>query len=219
MNSNLRPDEGVTQGNIQRSRERSRELQSGLKNVATLGGAGIAAGGLAKIAPFLSEYISEDMALKGISKVMPTVGKFLKSGITQGLTLGSGLEFLKENISKPAPSQKNIIQKYSPELFQEISDLIQKGNAPIQAGANAHKKHKKVIQQIEKDYQTDWLELVESIFGKGDIAQQGMQGQQQQAAPQAQQQMGQPQQQMQGGSGNARLLQMLQGINQRLGGQ
>jgi hypothetical protein len=76
-----------------------------------------------------------------------------------------------------------------------------------------------VIQQIEKDYQTDWLELVESIFGKGDIAQQGMQGQQQQAAPQAQQQMGQPQQQMQGGSGNARLLQMLQGINQRLGGQ
>lgn len=226
-----------------------RALKAGASIVGAAGGLKAAASFapmLQKAAPFLSEYIPENLALKGLSKISPGFGKFISGAIGSGYDFSEIKDFIGDQINEsqkdqalPEKDGKNIIQKYSPELFQEISDLIQKGNAPIQAGAHAHKKHKKIIQQIEKDYNADWLDIVESIFGKGDIAGQGMQAQQQSQiaqevmnppgsmptrAPSAELQAFGGQQQMQaqpqqGGSGNARLLQMLQGINQRLGGK
>ena len=169
-----------------------------------------------RILPLLNKHIPEDLAMKGLKKVDPKLHDFANLAKEYGNSFDSIKEFIEEKVtsddSKKSPSGKNIIQKYSPELFQEITDLIQKGNSPIGAASSVVKKHMKTIKQIQKDYKVDWLDLVESIFGKGDIAGQGMQGQQQQ--------MQQPQQgQQQAGNGNAMLLQAIQSINQRLGGQ
>lgn len=54
---------------------------------------------LQKIVPFLNESIPEDLALKGIGKVSPKIHSFLNNGISKGLTLASGLAFLRSQLS------------------------------------------------------------------------------------------------------------------------
>ena len=182
----------------------------------------LGSGIVSRIMPLLNKHIPEDLAMKGLKKVDPKLHDFASIAKDYGNSFDSVKEFIEDKItsegSKKSPSGKNIIQKYSTELFQEITDLIQKGASPIQAGARANKKHSRIIKQIEKDYKADWLDLVESIFGKGDIVQQGMQGQQQ-GMSQPQQVQPQQGQQQASGNGNAMLLQAIQSINQRLGGQ
>lgn len=55
--------------------------------------------GIKKLIPFLDEYIPEDLALKGISKVSPKIGSFLKKGLSKGLPLAGGLQFLRSQFS------------------------------------------------------------------------------------------------------------------------
>lgn len=55
--------------------------------------------GIKKLIPFLDEYIPEDLALKGIAKVSPKIGSFLKKGLSKGLPLAGGLQFLRSQFS------------------------------------------------------------------------------------------------------------------------
>lgn len=190
MTSNLRPDERATQSDIERSKRQTDTFKSGLSTAAniatTVAGAGLAAKGISslssKIMPFLNEYIPTELAIKGISKVSPEIGAMLNKGMSQGLGIEEGIEFLKNQLSgvkkeseeKP-PENMNIIQKYSDNLHQYISGLIKNGTPPLQAAAKAKKFLDKsqldIINKIEKDYKTDFGDIVESIFGKGDMAQ------------------------------------------------
>lgn len=216
MTSYLRPDEQATQSEIGRAQGRDRALKGALKFGGT---AALAAGtGMAsRILPFLSEYIPVDLAVKGISKVSPKLGEFLKSGISKGLNAKEGLDFVKNQLNpassegKRAKDSRNIIEQYSPELHQFIDQSIRQGRDPIQAGALAFhdKRFSKAIDKMVKDHKTDWLDIVKGTYG---LQGQEQQPQAQQPPPQAQQpQQGQP------GQGQAALMAILQKLQQTRG--
>lgn len=218
MTSHLRSDERAAQAEIERARNRDKNLKSAVKtgaNIAlTVGGAGLATKLAPKILPLLNSYIPTELALKGINKISPKLGEFLKVGMEKGLDLREGLDFIKEKIDpydelikqteelqnqvnkmggeKAAPENLNILQKYSDNLHSYISDLIQQGTPPIKAASLAKtalpKKFQDIISKIEKDYKTDFASIVESIFGKGDMAQNQQQSQQMQPLQQSQSQ-------------------------------
>lgn len=187
MTNVLRPDEMARESEIKKAQGRTNAVRSGLKTVASLGGAGIAA----KILPFLSQYVPSDLALKGINKVAPVVGNFLKSGMSKGLTLQSGLSFLSENLSNEKEKEsikedRNIIEQYSPELHQFMTESIGSGEDPIRAAASAifdkKKNFESIIKKMEKDHNTPWSSIVESVYGQQGVKKtpnQPEQGQQQ----------------------------------------
>ncbi len=192
---------------IQRQQSAPGRIAKGIATSAL----GFAGGNAAfnRIAPFLSKYIPEPLAIKGLSKLDPKMAGFISSSIGQGFSFSNIRDFLgNKGEQEAARENKNIIQKYSPGLHQYISDLIKQGSSPIDAANKAKKflgkKEQDTITKIEKDYKSDWLSIVESIFGKGDIAQQGMQEQ-----PQQGQSTQQPQQ---GGGSDDQIISALQNI-------
>ena len=96
MSAYLRPDEQASKSQIERSHswnKAAKKAGSTALNIgATIAGAGIAQ----KILPFLNEFISPELALKGISKVSPKLGDILNRGMSRGLNLKDGLAYLKE---------------------------------------------------------------------------------------------------------------------------
>ncbi len=173
MTSYLRPDEKASLTDIESSKRHDEKIKSTIKNVASAGTVGVGGYAASKIAPFLSQFITSDIALKGISKVSPKVGEFLRNGMESGLDLKSGLDFLKQNISKePAKEDRNIIEQHSPELHSFISDEIKKGTTPLKAAENASKsgKFSKIIDKIQKDQKIGWGKIIQDLYGSGERA-------------------------------------------------
>ena len=215
--SYLRPDQQAGEAEKSRAAGRDELFKKGAQTALSIGSAAIGGPALAsRITPFLNKYINPEMALKGISKLSPSTGEFLRNGLEKGLTLQSGLDFLKDNFGKQkeqkAPDQRSILEQYSPELSQFIQGEIQKGRSPLEAGALAQndKRFKPIIDKMSKDHKTPFSSILESIFGGGQMAQQQPQQPQQQAQ--------QGQQQGQGGPGQQALMQTMNKIMQQLGG-
>jgi hypothetical protein len=208
MTNYLRPDEMAAESEIERAKQRDFNLKRGVKTAVGLGTAAIGGLGLSsKVLPFLNKYITPELAMKGINKVAPKIGQFLETGIKQGLNLQDGLNFIKDNMQgqsqiEHAKEQRNIIEQYSPELHQFMTQEIQKGRSPIEAAALAqnNKKFADVIKKLSKTHKANWSAIVESIYGGGQMAQQPPQAQP------IQQQPTQPQGQQQGPSGDDALL-------------
>ena len=179
MTNYLRPDEMNRESEIKKSRSRTNDVRSALEITSSLGTTALAGKAASKILPFLSQYIPEDLAFKGINKVMPGLGKFLKNGIKQGLSLKSGLDFLGEEmkgqeLKESSKDKRNVIQQYSDQLFQFLEKQIKEGRSPLEAGAIAQldKKFKSPISKMEKDHKTNFSNILQSIFGQGqDVSQ------------------------------------------------
>jgi len=164
----------------------------------------------AKMMPLLSQYVPPLLALKGLSKLNTGVGKFVAAATKSGQQPEQIVDFIRNKVSpaeanpqqeqpqqERATEQQNIIQRYAPSLYQEMKSMIDKGVNPLQAATklkNSAGIFANSIKQIENETKADWLSIVESIFGKGDMAQP----QQQQAQPQ------------QGGSDWNQIMQMAQ---------
>lgn len=241
----LRPDEREAQSNIERSKKTDSRLKTGAKVALDVGlaatGASVAPkafGALSsRVLPFLSEYIPVDLALKGINKVSPELGKLLDSGMKKGLDVKEGFDFIRsqlqdfqgevDNLGKePAKQNRSIIEQYSPNIHKYIEGLIKQGNTPSQAALKSQKfldkKELDIIKKIEKDHKSDWTSIVESIFGGGQASQQTNPSilQDPNSMPQGQpspEMQAQTTQQPQQGQGQQALMQMLQQINQRMG--
>lgn len=206
----LRPDEEAAEAEKYRNERFNSNLKTGAKAALSVGTAVAAPMAAARILPFLSEYVPLDLAMKGINKLAPKVGAFLKRGQAMGLDLKEGLDFVKEKMQpkeeekkEPAKPNGNIIQQYSPELHDFISQEVSKGRSPIEAAAVAQNNNKfsKIIEKLSKDHKTPWSQIVEGIYGSGQYggAVNPPQQNQQQAQPmqaaqgqQAPQQQGQP---------------------------
>jgi hypothetical protein len=212
----MRPSERATQAVINRDKEEKEFIKGGLKTVA---GLGLSASSFAlgsKILPFLSKHIPADLVVKGINKISPELGSFLKKGMDAGLNIEEGKQFLKDKLQpkENAQDNRNIIEQYSPELHQFIEGEIQKGRQPLEAGALAQlkKEFADPIKKLTKDHKAPFSALLQTVYGGGQQSQQG----QQQPQPQ-QPQQGQPQNQ-QSGQGQQALMAIMQKINQTLGG-
>jgi hypothetical protein len=157
--------------------------------------------------PFLNQYIPPGLAMKGINKVAPKLGSFLQKGHEMGLDVQEGLDFIKDKIGgdqkESAKKKGNIIEQYSPNIFQYMKELIGKGSSPIDAAAKARKfldkKQQDIISKMEKDHKTDWSSIVQTVFGG-----QGM------APNQSEQQPNQPGQGGQPGAGQQAIMQAIQ---------
>jgi hypothetical protein len=204
MTSYLRPDEESSQSIVRSANEKEKNIKRGLKTAVGIGTTAVGSGLSSKILPFLSEYIPSDLALKGISKISPKIGDFLKSGLKSGLDLEGGLDYLKKQFNEneeSAQEKRNIIEQYSPELHQFIDQEIKKGRTVIEAGAIAQqdKRFKDVISKLSKDHKSPWSNILESVYGS--------------------QQKAQPEQQQQQGKGQAALMAILEKLQKSRGGQ
>lgn len=176
----LRSDEEANNAEV----ERDKSLRGNINKAAIgLGTAAIGGSLTGKIMPFLNQYIPAGLAMKGINKVSPKLGSFLKKGQEMGLNLEEGLSFLKDKLSNSktdnfqTKENGNIIQQYSPELHQFLDQEIKNGRSPIEAGAIAqsNKKFSDVIKKLSKDHKTDWSSIIQSVFGNGQTAQPSQQ--------------------------------------------
>lgn len=191
---------------------------------------------LARAAPLLSEYIPQDLAIKGLSKISPKLGKFVDDALNSGFDFDEAKDFLGKQIKEsqePAKQDKNIIERVSPELHAFMSDQIKQGRNGYQAGAIAQKdkRFSSVIDKLQKEHKVSWADIIEQVYGQGAAPKkQGMMqqesdrfnqqyGEEQQQQPQGQQ-PGQQQQQQQGqpGPGMQAISAVLNKINQKLGG-
>lgn len=168
---------------MRRQSEGPKRFTQGAINVAKTGlglGAGVAGAAtfaplLKKVAPFLSDYIPENLAIKGLSKLSPKLGKFVNKAFNNGFDFKEVKDFLGEQVkeSESAKDERNIIEQVSPELHQFILERIKKGHSPIQAGALATIKGSKfipIIEKLKKDHKTGWGDIVEMIYGHGEKA-------------------------------------------------
>ena len=178
------------------------------------GGAGaFGAKALGKVLPavgaLINQYVPENIAMAGLNKIDPRFGKFLQGAMAEGYSFDELRQFLGDKIQKTqeqAKPDKNIIEKESPELHQFLDQEIRKGRKPIEAAALAQndKRFSSIIQKLSKSHKTPWSQIIESIYGTGETAQQNQQQQPQQT-------------QQQPGQGQQALMAILQKINQRLG--
>lgn len=131
-----------------------------------------------KVAPFLSNFINEDMAIKGLSKINPKLGQFVSEAKKNGYDFEKIKNFLGEKVTEtqtnvqeqqPPKEQRNIIEQYSPDLYSFITSEIQKGRSAIEAGAIAQndKKYQSVINKISKDHKSPWSAIIQTVFGQG----------------------------------------------------
>ncbi len=168
----MRPDEEANRSEI----ERDKQLRSNVaKGVGTA--AGIATGAAtARIIPFLSNFIPQNLAIKGLSKVAPKVADFLKRGQSMGLNVEEGIQYIRDSINPKEEKQaekpkdnRNIIEQYSPELHQFIAQQVNAGRPPIEAAAIAQndKRFSEVIKKLSKDHKTPWSSIIDSIYGTG----------------------------------------------------
>ncbi len=161
----MRPDEEASEAYINRDKKFRQNVKTGIGTAASIAGtAGL--GGLAsKVMPFLNQYVPMGLAMQGINKVAPKLGEFLKRGQSMGLDIKEGMEFIKGKLEPK--DERNVIQKYSPELHQFIDQKIKGGKNYLQAGAEAIKdpKFSKVIKKIEQENKTGWWKIMDSIYG------------------------------------------------------
>jgi len=191
----MRPDEQANMSEVQRDQRMRQNVSKGVG-----AGVGLASTALgARALPFLSEYIPTDLAMKGLQRVAPKVADFLRKGQSAGLDIKQGMDFIKSKLSpteEPAQSaqdSRNLIEKYSPELHQFITDKIKSGQSHLGAGALAELENKggkdfrSIIEKIKKDTKSTWGQVLDSVYGGSQAAPS--------AQPQAPQQQAQPQQQ------------------------
>ena len=190
----LRPDEQAMRSQIAQNEEFNHNVSKGVKSAAGLGLAAASGPAASRILPLLSSYVPTDLAMKGLSKVSPKLHDFLKRGMSYGLNVEDGIQYLREKFEQPekeepAKQNKNIIEKYSPELHQFITDQMQAGHSPLQAGALAmmerkgQKSFKSVIDKMVADHKVPFQAILETAYGQEQKAQPEQQ-QQQQTQPQ-----------------------------------
>ncbi len=186
----LRSDEAANEAQINRDKNYRGNIKKAAATVATTAGtaATIGTGLASKVMPFLNKYIPTALAIKGINKVSPQLGSFLKKGQDMGLNVEEGMNFIKDKLGSSGQGTKenrNIIEQYSPELHQFIKERIGKGDTPITAGlaARTSKKFDDAITKLTKDHKSPWSSIIESVFGNGQTAQQQPQSQPSQQQP------------------------------------
>lgn len=161
-----------------------------LKAAKTLGSIGASAataylggGVINRVLPFLSKYIPEDLAIKGLNKIDPRYGKFINKALSAGKSFEEVKEFIGEKIqgkqesTEKTPEQRSIIEQYSPELFQFLKGEIDKGRAPLEAGALAQSQgsFKNIIKKMSEDHKAPFSSILESVFGGAQQPKQQMQ--------------------------------------------
>lgn len=137
----MRPEREASEELIYQSELPKRVIKKGL------GAAGVIAG----IAPFLSDKLPLDLAYKGISKLFPSLGKLLNKGMQSGLTLASGIEFLREKLGSKEQKQQSEKKENEVSRRDQINEMKKKQQKePIQPKQQSFADD--IIQRFEQQY-------------------------------------------------------------------
>lgn len=172
----LRPDELSANSQIRRNIEQSQMAKKGIKTAIGIGTSIAGAGLASKALPFLNELIPADLALKGINKVAPEIGKFLKKGQSMGLNLKEGLDFLRNNLQpkKEEQQQENPVVKQAkdfetnyPDIIQALMGYINNGRSPQEAATILKQltPFNQKIKKIEKDNGKNFVDFIVEMMG------------------------------------------------------
>lgn len=94
-------------------------------------GTGLIAGGATvnRILPFLSKYIPSQLAIKGISKVDPRLGKYINSSLSQGHPLDDVMGLLKETFGEEDEesnlNKEDAVKKYNEHKKKGLTEGLQ----------------------------------------------------------------------------------------------
>lgn len=187
----MQPYQTASEEMLRQSNEPGKLLYSAGK---TAGSIAVGSHVLNRIMPLLNSFVPSNIAAKGLEKIDPRFGKFIKGAEKQGFSLTDALNFIQEKTvteesnhqQDKAKESRNVIEQYSPELDSFIKTKLNEGKTAIEAGAiaQAMKKFDKDIKKITKDHKSDWSAILQSVYGS---AQQPMQPQTQQMQQPAQQ--------------------------------
>lgn len=156
MTNYLRPDEESSQSRIEASNKRDKKIKTGVKSALSIATAVSGYGIAHKILPFLSNYIPSELAVKGISKISPKIGNFLKRGMESGLNVKDGLDFLREGLNGKEEKQKE--DPYKPllgklgQMKDRLSNLeseFDQGQKPI-SNSSAKDQLLQAMQQLSQ---------------------------------------------------------------------
>ena len=168
---NLRPDEQASLSRIEREKDKDKYLKKGAGLALGAGTAALGLGATSRILPFLNEFIPADLAIKGISKISPEVGKFLKKGQSIGLDIKEGLNFIKEKMKpQDLSKQPNPLQDFemnNPEIIQALTNQINNGRSPQEAALilKTSTPLSKKIKKIEKETGKNFVDYILELFG------------------------------------------------------
>lgn len=225
----MQPYQSASQEIRRRDQAPSNALKKGGALALQAGSAYAGGATLSKVLPFLSSYIPQSLAIKGLSKVDPRFGKFITQAMDQGSSFDEVKEFIKDKAQgnpqvkeQQEEGDEDIILKFSPKLSKLVTKLVEAGH-PIeeveQIARSPGQRSAKDVEHMEKSLGMTFYDILRSVFGG--VARNPPQGQQQQQpqqqmAPQQQMQQGQPQAQGQG-QGQAALMAILQKLQQSRG--
>ena len=173
-----------------------------------------------KIASLINPLVPDKFSKKGLENLVSGFKTFINGAEKEGFDYNEIRDFIGDKIEKTkkvAQGNRNIIEQYSPELHQFLSEQIKNGRKPIAAGAIAEKDKRfaDIIKKIKKDHKLPWGHIIDTVYGLGTVPQPVSSQEPIQAPPmQTQQSNGE-----QGGPGQNALMGILQQINQRRGGQ
>lgn len=103
----------------QANKEIRRQGELPLKTLATAGSFGASAlGGIAlgRVLPFLSKFIPQDLAIKGLSKIDPRFGKFINKALSEGKSFEEIKDFIRNKASPEESKEIAIPAENQPEL-------------------------------------------------------------------------------------------------------
>ena len=148
---------------------------------ATTAVAGGAVG--ARVLPFLSSLIPEDLMIKGLSKIDPRFGKFVNKALKNGGSIEEVRDFIKDKMSggeekkKDASQTQNILEEHSPELHEFVKEEIGKGGQAHAIAAQAYKNPawKEVFSKLHNATGQNLGDIIASIFGENMQPVQGKQ--------------------------------------------
>lgn len=165
------------------SEEMKRQGELPIKALQKAGGLGLTATSgigagliLNRVLPLLNSFVPRDIAIKGLTRIDPRFGTFIQKALNSGQSFDQVRDFIKSKTeggeieNKPkVQDQRTIIEQYSPELFQFLKSEIEKGRAPLEAGALAQLQEpfKPIIKKISNDHKVPFSSILQSVFGEG----------------------------------------------------
>lgn len=169
----------------QRADESVRSKEDAPLNLLKNAGLGVLAGGAAtigakatsKLVPaigaMINRYVPDKVMEAGLNKIDPRFGTMISSALNSGYSLDEIREFLGQKLDEskeqePAKQEKNLIERYSPELHSFMLDQIKQGRNAYQAGAIASKEKKfaDVIKKLQEENKLSWADIIDQIYGE-----------------------------------------------------
>ena len=130
------------------------------------------------IGSLLNEFVPDDIAEKGLSKLDPRVKKFFSSSIKNGLGAGAALSFLRSNLGNNSADTQNLQRRTNPNLVEQRNQFALR---PDEMASLNRRKDDAKRDQVAKQLLGIGVPLTGSAIAAGEIM--GQQGETQQPQP------------------------------------